>query len=179
MSRSLSDLLDSYHQEYLSNFRRYHDRITNAFLGDGDLTGEQLHQGKHFLAHGIVGQFNAKQQLLFDRSEDSSEHLFRTLKHLHDRIVQSIRKFHDIVNEMARRQQEGKAPREEYPRDILRLLNELNGLLETTFDIEEKLVQHGGLSPGDSEDIRNLEKKLEKASQQNTGCPSQGKHSMN
>ena len=176
MGSSQAAELKEYHEKFYEEFSDYHDRVESAFLDGEELTGPELHRGKHFLAHGMVDQFRAKQELI-SAVEGTGDGLPDYLDRLHQQCVRLIRDLHDSVNQLANPNATEEERRRE-PRRILRLLHKLDTMLEVVFEIEEQEVYGQALSDLPPEQHEQFFQELDHALNQNTGCPSQGQHKM-
>lgn len=175
MSEEFVERLREYHEEFYSKFIDYMNEVEHGFMDQDDLTPEDLHRGKHFLAHGIAEQFRAKQELLFESSQVLSNPLLDSIRQLHERCLHSIRQLHDSVNQLTHADA-SEEDRVQQPRTILRHLHQIDALLGITFEIEENCFGKVNL---EEKKQAQLFERLDEGLKENTGCASQGKHQMN
>lgn len=132
------DLLSSYRECY-ETFEDYTQKVESAFLDDEELSGKDLHRGKHFLAHGVVGMLTAEQDHLFGLlNNQNSSPATSVLSKLHENCTEAIRELHDSVNRLSNSEVDPEK-RSQQPRIILRHLHEIDAFLKTIVDLAEEL----------------------------------------
>lgn len=170
MSNPSIEQLEDYHEKFYGEFQEYLQRVEAAFLDGEKLSGPDLHRGKHFLAHGMSGQFRAKQELLAKLEPASKSPRVEFLKRLHKRCVDLIRQLHDSVNRLSNPEVNDET-RQKQPRKILRHLHKIDALLDIIFESEEEILSDEVMSELDARERDRFFETLNDALEQKKGCP--------